>query len=431
MGRDTSQADSPLRSPLRVAFAGGGSGGHINAGVAVAEELQRRDAASRFLFLTSDRDVDQRILNTAGLPGDHPRVPLPVRPLRSFARHPVQALTALRQSLRISRQALMRFRPDVVVGLGGYTSVPAVCAARRAGLPIVLLESNSVPGRANRLLARIADVVCTGLPLAGSFPAISRRCRSTGVPVRRRFQVPVATASPAAVSSQTDADAPDDTLSQQRTILVLGGSQGAQRVNELVVNALGDLPQRVPGWRIVHQTGPGDHARMVNRWGAGTASVCVVPLIEDPQEEMQQAGLAISRAGAVTLAELACTGTPMVLIPLRSATDGHQTANAESCVAAGAATLVDDGSPQAAAELRAIVERLINDVPQRCRMAASARRMARPEAAIRIADTIREVIRKGDSEEFRSCIRRWDRAESGPKERIAADPTRLSDPRLT
>ena len=305
-----------------VIFAGGGTGGHLFPGIAVAHELLTREPNARVLFVGSQKPIEREILNRAGF--EHVALPS-VSP--SFT--PTKIVSSLLHNWRAYRQAraiIARDRPSVIVGLGGFASVPPVLAAWRAGVPIVLLEQNVVPGKATRWLSRFAKVVCLPWPEAASGFPRGVNTVVTGNPIRAEIAKlaefahnPPQHDAPAIGEPTHDSDNPPLALpvdAETPTLLILGGSQGASSLNALVLDAFADRRAELVGWRIVHQTGAADVDAVRQRYAALSLNADVQPFITDMAGAYRQATLVISRAGATTLSELACAGLPAILVPL-------------------------------------------------------------------------------------------------------------------
>ncbi|MEZ6061301.1 MAG: UDP-N-acetylglucosamine--N-acetylmuramyl-(pentapeptide) pyrophosphoryl-undecaprenol N-acetylglucosamine transferase [Planctomycetaceae bacterium] len=383
-----------------VAFAGGGSGGHLTPAIAIAEELRTLWPDLKLLFFISERLVDQQILDASGL-NESASVILvrqAIQPGPSLKRRPLRFLRGVTASVRQCRRSLEQHGCGFVLGLGGFASVPAILASRRFRLPVALLETNTIPGRANRMLSRFADVTFSGFPMEQRFvdrwvsPLIT-----TAVPLRRSFfqstgdhvqqTIDVSAERPPAVDVR-GSSANRSGNRAEKLLLVLGGSQGAQRLNELVVNAVrlpGVLP---PDWEILHQTGADDVDRVRARYAECCGNVRVVPFIDDVCAAMKSASLVISRAGAVSLAEISAVGRASILIPLRNAADGHQLQNAVFCVSRDAALIVDEADSGAVDVLAGHVRRVCGSEQTRDSMAAAAAGLQQRDAAATIAKHI-------------------------------------------
>lgn len=363
---------------LRLVVAGGGTGGHLFPGIAVADEVRAR--GGEVMFIGTARGIEARVVPAAGYQ-------LEVLHVSGLKRMGVtataQGLGRIPRAVWRSRQILRRFRPDVVLGVGGYASGPVGLATAAVRVPLALQEQNSIPGLTNRWLGRFARRVFAGFDEAAAFFPPGR-CQTSGNPVRRAFV-------DASVAGE-----PSPAPGQPR-LLVVGGSQGARAVNDLVVTALIKLAAtgRVPP--TVHQTGAADEARMTSRYaeaGAVGAGVNVRPFLEDMVAAYRESSLVIARAGALTLAELAVLGKPAILIPLPTAADDHQTRNAQSFARAGAAVVF----PQTAArpeELAALVADLLGDDARLRSMGQAMRRLGKPEAAMSIVNGLEAIAGGG------------------------------------
>ena len=356
-------------------FAGGGTGGHLFPGVAVALELMRREPNARLLFVGSERELEQTILARHGL--EHRS--LPVESLRELSRHPWRFATRNWTAWRAARQMMREERPSVVIGLGGYASAPLVWQASRARCPVVLLEQNVIPGRATRWFSRSANLVCTSFAETRERLPRGVKVEVTGNPVRR--EIAELTSHRATAST-----AP-------RELLVLGGSQGADSLNEAVVATLRLLAEARSGWRVVHQTGARQVEAMRRAYAELLIDAVVEPFFDDMLARYRAASLVVSRAGATTLAELACCGLPMILLPYPHAADDHQRANALACAERGAAMVVEHLA-DAGATATALVDplkSLLTNEPRRVALSAAARAGARPEATSAVVDRLIEL----------------------------------------
>ena len=364
---------------MRLLVAGGGTGGHLYPGIAIAEEVVRR-GGGEVLFVGTSRGIETRAVPAAGYALETLQVSGLKRvglagTLRSLVRLPL----ALLRSFLILR----RFRPDVVIGVGGYASGPMVLAAALAGYPTAIQEQNSVPGITNRVLGKIVKVVLIAFEDAARFfPA--RKLERLGNPVRAKI---VAALEGAGVAPPAE----------RLRILVVGGSQGARAVSELVVAAAPLLAESGVEYSLVHQTGAADLERMRERYqalGLGER-VTVTAFIDDMATAYAQADVVVARAGALTLAELAIAGKPAILLPLPTAADDHQSKNAARFAAAGAAVVLDQRQIRPA-DLAAALGDLGRERGRREAMRAAMRGLARPRAAQEIVDRL-EALARGPS----------------------------------
>lgn len=355
-----------MTSARTFLFAGGGSGGHLFPGIAVAEEILRRDPGSRIVFAGSDRGIEKAILARTGWR----HVALSVSAYALSARRPVRSSLSLGSAVRGALRLIDETRPEAVIGLGGFASVPVAAAARVRAVPVVLLEQNVVPGRATSLISRWADEVCVSF--AETIPMLPRgvRCRVTGNPVRREVLRRLPPRS-----------------RRGETLLILGGSQGAVGLNGMAVSAIRTLRERVRGWRVVHQTGERDVERVRAAYAEMEVEAEVAAFFDDLPARYANAALAVSRAGATTLAELACLGVPAVLVPYPGAVRDHQARNAEYYAALGAAVMVSEGD-RAGERLAVALSGLSSEPSQLSRMSAAMGRCAKPDATAAVADVL-------------------------------------------
>lgn len=363
---------------MRVAIAAGGTAGHVLPALALGRVL--RDRGIEVTFFGTAGGQEARLVPDAGFPF----VAVAARPLRrdSLAASASALLAAGWSALAVRR---VLSGTDVVVGMGGYASVPVCVGAVLARIPLVVHEQNAIPGLANRVLARGATVVAVGFDAARPrFGAAA--VRVTGNPLRepvlalaeRRRTDATAARAEAASALGLDPGAP--------TVVVFGGSQGARRVNDAVLAGARALPV---GTQILLLAGR-DHAEDVAAAATGLAGVQVLGYLDRMELAYAAADLVVARAGAMTCAEVTACGLPSVLVPYPYATDDHQLANARALEAAGAATVVLDERLDATTFAER-VGRLLADPDQRDAMAASARAWARTDAAIALADLVASV----------------------------------------
>ncbi len=356
-----------------VLFAGGGSGGHLFPGLAVAVALQKLRPDWRLHFVGSDRAIEQRIMQDQ----PWPHAALSVISPAHLLRNPFSFFASNWKAWKTVRSFWKPVAPKMVVGLGGFASVPALMMASRRQTPIVLLEQNAIPGRATRWFAKRAAGVCLGFPEAvGEFT-----CRVNMI----------ATGNP--VSDDIAALAEQDFAPQEKRLLILGGSQGASGLNQAMIAWAASRPEDLRGWIIVHQAGPHVVAELRQAYQSAGIAARVEEFLTDMANEYRAAAIIIARAGATTLAELACAGRPAIFVPFPAAADDHQRRNAQWFVQSGAAMCVEQQStPQDTAESLATKWSEIN-VPERSAMMAQAmKQRAQPRAAERVARVILDAI---------------------------------------
>lgn len=356
-----------------LAVAGGGTGGHIFPGLAIAREFRRREPGTRVLYLGAAGRLEERVVP---LEGDSVRFHgLRVRGLKGQG--PLGALAALGLAARAvgeCRREIAAFGADLLLGTGGYSSGPAAVAARTLGVPVVLQEQNAVPGLTNRLLARLARRVFIAFePARRYFPP--GKSVLAGNPVRADAQGAGGTVGHAAGLS----------------LLVLGGSQGARGVNRLVAGALPALAAAGLGLRFVHQSGESERQEVAGAYRAAGVNAEVAAFFDGMGERYGAADLVIARAGAGTIAEIAANGRPAILIPYPHAAGDHQRVNARWLADRGGAIVVEEGESGAAA-LAAAIAALAGDRERLRAMAGASAASGVPDAAARIVDECRTML---------------------------------------
>ena len=361
--------DAGTVAASHVIIAGGGTGGHLFPGIALAETLVAR--GGRVTFVGTPAGIEVRAVPAAGF-----RLRL-IRGAQVRGGGVVQAARGLATTAAGVAQALGVLRelgPDLVVGVGGYASVAMVLAARLRRTPVVLLEQNTVPGFASRMLGRLAGRICVGFAEAASwFP--SGRCLHTGNPVRAALL-----AAPAVAHGTPG-------------LLVFGGSQGARRLNDAMLDAVGRLGPLAGTLRIRHQTGSADAERVTAGYARLGIPARVDAFVTDMGAAYADADAVVARAGAMSCAEITARGLPAILVPYPHAADDHQRRNAEVLVRAGAARLILDPDLDGA-RLASALQPLLADAEVRGQMAAAARAAGRPDAAARVADVCAAEIHR-------------------------------------
>ena len=351
---------------VRIIIAGGGTGGHLFPGIAVAEEFQKRDPQNRVIFIGTRRGIEHRLLGTLGYELRLIEVEgLKGRGLKAL----IKGAWAIPVSMMQSRRILADFRPDVVLGVGGYASGPAVMAAYLMGCPTAIAEQNALAGNTNRILGKFVDrIFLTYEQSKGRFPA--RKVSVTGNPVRAAF------AASLKESPKTRAF---------RQILIFGGSQGAAAINKTVVAMLPLLQKIKDRVRVVHQTGERDEETVRQAYAKAGMEAEVRPFIVDMVSAYAASDLIICRAGATSLAEITVAGKASVLIPFPYAADDHQTENARAMVEAGAAAMIRE-SDLTAETLYSLVASLLGDDKKLRGMEEKSKTLGRPDAAASIVD---------------------------------------------
>src|SRR5215216_2371996 len=357
---------------MKVLIAAGGTGGHIYPGIAVAQEIMRRDAGSKVHFVGTARGLETRLVPQAGFElsliesAGLKNVSLGAR---------VKGIAVLPKSFISARKLMRQFQPDVVVGAGGYVSGPVVLTAALTNRPTLVMESNALPGWTNRMLARFVDRAAVSFEQA--LPYFRGKAKVTGNPVRREFfEIPRKGRDPGRFS-----------------LLVFGGSQGARAINEALVAALPLLERHKDVLGVVHQTGEADFEKVRGGYeAAGWAGRADVrKYIDDMVARFGESDLVVCRAGATTTAELIAAGKASLMVPFPFAADDHQRKNAEALEKAGASRMVlqqDATGERLAQEIRELVEN-----PDRVtQMEGAARALARGDAAQAAVDLMERLV---------------------------------------
>ncbi len=364
---------------MRVLIAGGGTGGHLYPGIALARELQRRDPSTVVTFVGTAAGIEARVVPREGFALDLIRVAgLKGKGMMARLRGALLLPLAAVDGWRV----LSTRRPSVVVGVGGFASGPVVALAWLRRIPTLLLEQNAVPGLTNRLLAPMVDAAAVNFEEALRF--FPRTGFVAGNPVRSEFFEP------------DEQEANDHRASRQpqsaARVLIVGGSQGAHAINMAMVEAASGLVATGLALAITHQTGARDLDRVRDAYERAGIAARVEAFIDEMHREVKQADLVVARAGATTLSELAAAGRAAILVPLPTAADDHQRKNAEAFARAGGAVVIEQRvltGERMGAEIAALVE----DRERLRQMGQNARALARPDAAARIADRVAALAR--------------------------------------
>ena len=372
---------SPMPRAIRVVVAGGGTGGHLFPGIAIAQEIVHRNPDSRVQFIGTDKPFEQEAVARAGF--THRSVSAEGikgrglwRSLRASVKLPVGLLQAMAM--------LLRFRPDLVIGVGGYSSGPVVLGAWLLGIPTALHEQNLLPGITNRMLSRVANRVYVSFGESADHLGPAKSLL-TGNPVRREFLSRLADRSPSPAGG-----------TQPFTILVVGGSQGAHAINQAVMDGLHLLPDR-DRVRFFHQTGSADEARVQAAYAAAGVTNITKAFFHDMARHYREADLVICRAGATTVAEVTAMGKGILFIPFPHAADDHQRLNAGALADQGAAEVILESELDGARLAQRI--HYYRNHPEALReMGQKAAAMGRPDAAAAIVDDCYRQLFNGSPE---------------------------------
>jgi UDP-N-acetylglucosamine--N-acetylmuramyl-(pentapeptide) pyrophosphoryl-undecaprenol N-acetylglucosamine transferase len=347
-----------------ILIAAGGTGGHLFPGIAVADELVRRDPATRVVFAGTPKGLESRLVPRAG----YALALLPILPLNGVGlARMLKGLLVLPWGLLRSFLLVARLRPAAVLGIGGYAGGPVTLLAALLGVRAVILEPNAKPGFTNRVLKPFARAAACAYEEARE--SFGRKGVLTGNPVRGGF-----------------ASLPRKEHREPLTLLAFGGSQGSRVLNQALVGALPRLPgpERL---RIVHQTGPAPRDEVAAAYRAAGREAEVVAFLDDMEARFGAADLVLARSGATTCAELTAAGKAAILVPFALAADDHQRTNARALEAAGAARMVEEKDLTGESLARAIGA-LVEEPGRIAAMEEAARRIGRPDAAARVADLL-------------------------------------------
>ncbi|MGA9352681.1 MAG: undecaprenyldiphospho-muramoylpentapeptide beta-N-acetylglucosaminyltransferase [Terriglobales bacterium] len=382
---------------MRVIIAGGGTGGHVIPALAIAHQLKKQFDAE-VLFIGTPRGIETRLVPQAGFPlelihvGALKNVSLMTR---------VKTMFDLPRALWVSGRIVSDFRPDVVIGVGGYASGPAMIAAIRRRIPTLAFEPNVVPGFANRVVARFVSAAAVHFEETCEY---FRNCKVTGVPVREAFFVLARGASVRSTGVPT--------------LLVFGGSQGAHAINQAMIDSLPGLRAKIPAFHIIHQTGQRDYEMVVAAYerlgmigeaadvtssglqsskmqssGSQSGEVQsgeVHRFIDDMPATFARADLLVCRSGASTVGEITAAGKPAIFVPFPRAADDHQNKNARALESVGAAVVVEESNLEAAYLVETIAA-LLNDRARLRGMSEAARSLAHPQAVEDIAEMVKRL----------------------------------------
>ncbi|MEO8382294.1 MAG: undecaprenyldiphospho-muramoylpentapeptide beta-N-acetylglucosaminyltransferase [Acidobacteriota bacterium] len=354
-------------------IAGGGTGGHIYPAIAIAGEYVRRDPARRVVFVGTEKGLEKQIVPKAGFPLEF----IDVGGLKGKG-----GLDLIRNILRVPKgfvqawRLIGKHRPDVVLGVGGYSSGPVLVAAKLRGVPTIIHEANAFPGLANRVVARFVTAVAVAFDEA--LPRLKRKDGVvTGNPIRQEF-------------FEATREQPAGDL---KRLLIFGGSQGSRILNDTMTGALQFLAPLQRTLEIVHQTGPAELEKVQIAYRQSAfPGARVVPYLDPIVDEIANADLVVCRAGAMTIGELCAIGRGAVLVPFAAATNNHQELNARVVERAGGAVVITESglSPE---QLASAVTEILSDPERAARMGGAAKTLALPLATKNIVDLIDKIER--------------------------------------
>ena len=362
----------PEKSGFRLVIAGGGTGGHLFPGIAVAREVKTRIMNANVLFVVGRKKMEADILSRCGFTS----IAIDVEGIKGRGWSKGMAvLIKLPKSILQSASIIRRFSPAFVLGVGGYSAGPFCVAAKLMRIPTAIHEQNSFPGVTNRLLSKFVDRIFISFEESRSYFE-NKKSILTGNPVRRELFL----------VQPNKTKVPD-----KFTVLVVGGSQGAQAINKIVVEALALLADRGKKVEVIHQTGKGDHERVINDYRARGLKGEITPFIDDMGDAYSRADIVVSRAGATTIFELAALGKPSILIPYPYATNHHQEINAASLVQVGGAEMILQKDLTGEGMASTLI-RYMDNRPALKKMGEQARQISQPNAAAVIVDHMIQMV---------------------------------------
>ena len=359
---------------MRVIIVAGGTGGHLFPGLAIAWKLKEEEEGAEIIFIGRKGGWEERVVSREGFKF------ISISAGGWLGKSPGRKICSALESLRGFRQSffvLKRLRPQVVVGMGGYVSGSFLLASWLFSLPTIIHEQNLVPGLTNRILARFVDEVEVSFPESNRFFPRGR-VRVTGNPVREEIG---------------KSRAGGRKSKNKRTLLVMGGSQGAHRINLVLAEASGFLKGKMGSWQIIHLSGKEDYELMVGTYKEAGIEAVVYPFLERMEEAYGEADLVVARAGATTVAEIMACGLPAILIPYSFATKHHQERNARWLEGKGAAITLRE-EKLTGERLAETILSLISDEERLSRMAEKSRRLSKPQAAEEVVKRMLDLARK-------------------------------------
>lgn len=357
-------------------IVGGGTGGHITPALSIGEALKARNPQTELLFVGSDRGLEREMIGKAGFRLEEFSLSgLPTHPSLSAFKQTIQLLQAYQRIKRL----IGEFKPDVIVGTGGYVTVPGVLAAKTSRVPLVLQEQNSVPGKANRLLSRWATEIHIHFTESRRWFKDRGKLRLSGNPVR--IHIPEGRGLKTLQKYRLHPE--------RKTVLILGGSQGAHSLNQAFIDMLPHF-RNDRDVQFVIQTGKQDYTLVLNSVRDSAVRVVVKSFLHQIEEIYGVTHLVLARAGAMTVSEISACGLPSILVPYPHAADDHQTANARALSDKGAAVLLKDqdlSGERMAQEIR----KLLSEPGRLREMGRFAYSLSRPDAARRIAESVERL----------------------------------------
>ncbi|HEX7416243.1 MAG TPA: undecaprenyldiphospho-muramoylpentapeptide beta-N-acetylglucosaminyltransferase [Smithellaceae bacterium] len=359
---------------MHIVIAGGGTGGHLFPGIAIAEEFLRRDDKAEVIFIGTKKGIESRLLGPLGY--ELREIDIEGVKGRGF-KALVRGVYQIPLSMWQARRILKKFGPHIVIGVGGYVSGPAVLTAHFMNIPTVIAEQNAVPGITNRILGKFTNkIFVTYTQTQKYFP--QDKVILSGNPVRAAF-----------AAGRSKAKEKKDFWQ----LLIFGGSQGAEAINKAVINMLPQLQNMKNKVRVVHQTGARQFEKVKKTYKQFGIQVKVLPFIVDMAGAYAAADLIICRAGATSLAEITAAGKAAILIPYPWAANDHQTKNAQAMAKAGAAVVIKENE-LTSSKLFGVVKNLLNNEKKLEDMKEKSAQLGNINAAVNIVDACMELLSK-------------------------------------
>lgn len=363
---------------MRILVTGGGTGGHIYPALAFIRYVQKIQPDSEFLYVGTHRGLENKIVPETGISFKTIKIQGFKRKL-SFDN--VKTVQLFLESIKRSKEILREFKPDIVIGTGGYVSGSVVYAATRMKIPTIVHEQNSVPGITNKFLSRFADRVGICFPDAAQY-----------FPENKTVLVGNPRAQEVVTSGKSEVLEQYGLLPEVPTVLIFGGSQGALKINQAVIQALPKFSQKE--YQILYASGDRYYNEISERFDIDKISrnLSLQPYIKNMTDVMANVDLLIGRAGATSIAELTALGLPAILIPSPYVTNDHQTKNAQSLVNAGAVNMIADAD-LTGETLVSAVDEIMGDSERRLAMAEASRKEGIPDAAERLWSLVNELVK--------------------------------------
>lgn len=363
-------------------FAGGGTGGHIYPAIAVAEQIVKLDSRAKIHLFVSTCDIDSQILSKT----DFEYTQLPASGFSARPGKLIGFCTSFFKSYRIAKKKITESERPIVIGVGGFVAAPVCFAAHKLSVPVVLLNVDIVPGRANKIIGRWADEIFVQFEETGQYFAHSGAAvHVVGCPLRSGFSNP----EPYKVIEQLGLER------QKKILLITGASSGSENINDAVCSLLEKLSVFADGWQIVHLTGRANFEKVKNKYSDAKIKHKVLDYYNDMPNLLSAVDLVVGRSGAVSVAEYAAASVPSICIPYPYHKDRHQYLNAGKLVEAGAAVIVDDlpGRKDTAQWLWAELEELMKDEKKRKKMTENCKAVSNMGASAKIAEKLLEISR--------------------------------------